>query len=283
METNVVSHSMAEGFAKCRKQFEIQHVKGLMPKQMPAGLRKGNSGHAFFEGFLTKIQRGATIREAQAEGMAKLMAYQHAAPELLPMLINWVEKEWPKYARRWKILEIEKTYHLKIRTEKALLYFPFTVDLLVKDLVTGKILLIDHKCLGDPYNENVMETLPQQAKYMGALRALGVPVDEAYYNIVRTRKLKEGYQNIFAKIPVTDQRIKTAMQEQIQIMQEIGNEPTYYRTANSMNCSFCSVASLCIAEQNDTDIDAIKDLHFTKNDYGYTAEELENGTAGRNL
>ena len=283
METNVVSHSMAEGFAKCRKQFEIQHVLGLMPKEMPGGLRKGNSGHAFFDGFLTAIKAGYSTAHAKSEGMAKLMAYKHAAMELLPMLINWVETEWPKYERRWEILEIERTYHLKINTGDNVLYFPFTVDLLVKDLVTGKILLIDHKCLYDPYGAKEMEMLPQQPKYMGALRALGIPVDDAYYNIVRTRKMKEGYENLFVKIPISNERIKSAMQEQIAITREIGNDPVYYRTANSMTCKSCIVFELCNAQQNKTDEETITELYFTKNDYGYTAEELENGTAGRNL
>lgn len=284
METNVVSHSMAEGFAKCRKQFEIQHVLGLMPKTMPSGLRKGNSGHAFFDGFLTEYKLTKDTAKAKAAGLNKLMAYKHVAMELVPMLISWVEKEWPKYERRWEILEIEKTYHLVIEIGDKKLYFPFTVDLLVRDLVTGKILLIDHKCLYDPYGEKEMEMLPQQPKYMGALRALGIPVDEAYYNIVRSRKMKEtGYESMMVRIPISNERIKSAMRDQIAIMREIGNDPVYYRTANSLTCKSCTVFELCKAQQNNEDTEAITDLHFEQNEYGYTVKELEDGTAGRNL
>lgn len=264
-EKKTISHSMADGFLQCKKKFEFAHVMNLQPKTRSDGLERGNTGHKFFEAFFRAIKEGKSTEEAQTEGVDFALKYEGFNSDSLPLVLEWVARIWPELD--WKILEVERTYRLKIGE----LTFPFTIDLLIES--KGFLYIVDHKFLYDFYDQEVIDILPQLPKYIGALRAMGVDVTAAKYNMVRTRAVKDPALR-FRMVPVepSNSRVKQAMKEQILVMKEMTEGFTPNRTPNSMNCGNCAFKTICAMQLNEERIDLVIDHKFERNTYGYDDE-----------
>lgn len=264
----IVSHSMAEALASCRRKAYYAHVLKLQSTKQSSGLTNGNNGHKFMDVFFTNIMNGKTTAESQTAAMTAYMGIKPTpSMEILNKCLKWVAQVWPRF-QHWKIVATEQTYWLQIGNK----WFPYTADLLIED--RGVLKIVDHKFLYDPYSKEVMELLPQIPKYIGAMRAMGTPVQEGLYNIIRTRKTDI---DEFLQVPIvpTTERIKNSMRDQIELSTEMieGFAPT--RTANKMNCDHCSFKDLCIADLNGEKTKVIIDHYYEPNTYGYSYADME--------
>lgn len=267
----VVSHSQAEAFQQCEMKFKYAHIDSLEPNDRSIALQRGTNGHAFFEHFFLAIKEGESSERAMQYGMTKMMQENPSiAPQNMALVAGWVNSVWPDL--NWKVISVEETFRLNIGEFQ----YPYTCDLIIQD-GQGDYYLVDHKFLGDPYPENVVKIQTQIPKYIAALRKKGIPVKGGIYNIIRTRKLTNMSPYMMVDVPVTDARVRNAMVEQVNTMQEIkavtspGGRPLV-RTANKMNCGHCSFIELCMADVNNEPTDVIKKHLFKENTYGYARE-----------
>ena len=274
-----ISHSQLDTYLQCGKKFYFAHEYedgGLEPDKHSRALTLGTIGHKLFEGFFSAKKDGVGDKAAMFNAMEFAQEYKGEDEyfDALRLVSNWIAAN-PETIARWEVIETEHTYFLPVGVadDGRPIEFPFTSDLIVRDRVNGKIFAVDHKFLTDFYKDELMALFPQLPKYVGALRALGLNVDDAYYNMVRTRNLKAPQPEDLYKLHrlnLTDARIVEAMKQQIEGMFEIANSPKKkLRTINKMNCGNCGFLELCIEEANQRPTRALIKHGYKKNSYGY--------------
>lgn len=274
-----ISHSMLESYLQCGKKYYFSHVRNIEPDRDSRPLILGTIGHKILEGFFTAIKDGVESKQDAIKFAIKFSeeyARDDVFPKALALVVKWVAQH-VGLIDRWEILVTEETRHLPIpglfNEAGEQIEFPFTIDLVVRDRVNGKVFIVDHKFLYDFYDEELISLLPQIPKYAGALRVQGIPVDDAYYNMIRTRPMKsDNPDDLYrlTRLNLTDTRIKEAMSQQIQGMEEIVKRPKLpLRTVNKMNCGNCSFKELCILEANGEPIEVAIKHGYRQNSYGY--------------
>lgn len=262
-----ISHSTGEAFLACEKKYELAHVENLAPKKMPAALALGIYGHKVMEVFFNEIKESGDSDKAQA--LALRHAYQDIEHfgKIGKELIHWFDSVWPTLG--WKILEVEKTYYLKLNEETE---YPFTVDLVIE--LNGQLLIVDHKFTADAYAEELLLVYPQLPKYIGAIRALGTPVVSAIYNIIRTRSMKDmDAKMVRQALRPNNARIQNSFKIHLNTIDKIKNHTGEFVRNVGYGCKFCSFVDLCGLEMNGEDSTALKATEFVPNTYGYAGED----------
>lgn len=256
-----VSHSEVDSWLLCRRKHYYGYYLGLTRTDRSAALGMGIVGHDILNELFQDL-----MEEPHLDKMAYLknqLGNRYVTGEIehenLPKLTRMIEAfvdEWPFDG--WKIMATEKEYVYKIDDG---LYFPFVVDLIMRD-PWGKYVVIDHKFTKDFYKPWNIDILPQIPKYIAALRAMGKPVDYGAYSIFRTGYAQKAESdNIYKLMPTlySDTRVKITEEEQIgaavdiqafkKLPQEEASEKAY-RIGNNLVCNSCSFKSICVAELN---------------------------------
>ena len=270
-----ISGSQVANYMECQKKFELAHIDKLMPANGNGkALVRGSTGHKIMEVWAKNHMKGVPTEESLSLAMAAGMEYNTGfAVEVFPMIAYWVKNVFPNLG--WKILEVEKTYYAKVGTAKdgRPLMFPFTIDLLVE--AEGKIVIVDHKFQADPFEDEMIELMPQLKKYIVALRSQKINVHHAIYNTFRTRTMKAGpaERNVMQKTVPSVAQLKSAMLPQIQMMHKIDqHEGEYLRVLNKNICTYCPFKKICLVETNGEDASLIKQFDYVTTDYGYDDE-----------
>lgn len=273
-----VSHSTAEAFEACEYRYYLAHVENIAPKQMPHQLALGVYGHGVFQKFFEVIKETQTevdgVFTPGDSQLAQAVALRHAYQDIEHFgkigreLIHWFDSVWPTLG--WKIIEVEKTFYLRLTED---IEFPWTVDLIVE--LNGQLILVDHKFTADAYPDEVLLVYSQLPKYIGGLRAKGIPVKSAIYNIVRTRSMKDLDAKLVRQVlrPNND-RIKNSFKNHLATIDKIRNHTGEFTKNTGYGCKFCSFVDICGLEMNGEDATALKANDFVPNTYGYAGEEL---------
>lgn len=290
----VISHSEVESYLLCeQRHFYAFASGGYEPKTFSDSLYRGIVSHRALETYYKAIQANDTIlsaaeqgldiiRQAGAEPNAKFEILTHLATVTLPKYFLEVAPAWD---RGYKVMAVEQTYKLDIPVEDdTTIVFAFTPDLILQDAL-GRNWVVDHKNLYDFMTMDTIDLQPQLPKYIGALRALGMPVHGGLYNTLRTRKIKsDAIEDNFKRqefIP-SNERIKNAIKQQVMLMQRIGKfkagpvgewRDSVTRVQNKMICNSCSFKAPCVTEINGGDISLMMQVDFQKNSYGYREDD----------
>lgn len=267
-----VSHSTADAYNACEKRYEYAHLQKLQTKQTPHQLARGTYGHKVLEVFFTAIKNGESHANAGALALSTAISLDAVMySEIGAQLFHFINVKYPTLG--WEPVEIEKTFYLPTGEDSE---FPFTVDLIAK-LPDGRLWAIDHKFSADPYDDELMEVLPQLPKYIGSLRALtkmgkeNLPVYGGMYNFIRTRKMKDLDGQLVVKplAGLSTTRIQNSMRAQLQTTHRIStHEGPYLRTFNN-NCKYCPFLDLCRMEMNGEDTTDLISVMYEANSYGY--------------
>lgn len=287
-----VSHSRVESFLKCRRKDYYGYELGLTRKDTSPALMYGTASHSVLEAFYRELvglpavdvfngieddenwDRAHTAAMAQLEKL-ELEGYEdpHNRVPLRDLIGVYLENE-PFYQYGYEILAVEKAFNLKISDE---LSYTFVIDLIVRDR-QGRIAVVDHKNVYDFISEEATRLLPQIPKYIGALRALGLPADYGIYNQLRTRKIKAPRLDQQLKVlPVhpTDERIVRTFEEQILVAEEIHERAQLpmeekdhlaLRVANDKICGFCDFRTICAEQLEGGDWEHVRDAFYRQRD-----------------
>ena len=200
------------------------------------------------------------------------------------ILPNYFKMAAPLFDKGYRVQAMEKTFRLEIPLEKRRLIYPFTPDLILAD-PAGDNYIVDHKFIYNFYTDDEINLLPQVPKYIGALRALGLPVKGGMYNMLRWRAVKDqGLDANFRRVPFvpSNARIRQAFTQQVKIMNKIADykegkladwKSNVTRTQNSMICKSCSFKPLCIVEINGGDGILMRKVEYNPNSYGYSEDD----------
>lgn len=288
--SNLISQSEVDAFLTCRRRHYYAHIEKIKPKKFSEALTRGTIGHEILEAYYRHLkdhqgdfdgaEKAARKKMDEFVDIDNLKIIQ----ELAVLLNPWFP--WAKQTQQdWIVLEVEEEKRLPVPGTD--LTFPFKMDLLIQDRKTGRIFMVDHKFVRDFYHDDLISVLPQMAKYIGALRRLGVQVHDGMYQMIRTRPLKDKpitdkmrLQPMNLKDSKVDHYIREQFSAMIQIQQattavpqDVWRDKYALRSANQFNCRNCPFLDLCGLDL----INGNRDLHiatfYEPNDYGY--EDLD--------
>ena len=301
-EPIVISHSEVESYLLCNAKHYYAFIEstygpnaGLEPKTFSNSLYRGIVGHEALGAFFNAIKDGATINEA-AEVSYSLLRNKIRSDEVLnnPNYMNILSdlsgRILPRFyanevvkllSQGWTVVHAEETFRLRMNFEEGTYVYPFTPDAILRDRA-GNLWVWDHKFVYNFYSEAEIKLLPQLPKYIGALRALGLPIKGGYYNMLRWREVKDESAHVaHSKVTPNDTRVQNSFLQQYRLMELLGGikqrpDPgpaEIDHTLNGMICRSCSFKTLCAADLSGVDTKLMKRVEFRKNTYGYTADE----------
>lgn len=299
-----VSHSEVEAYLRCERNHFYGYGLEIQRIQTSDSLAKGILGHAVMEHYFNlQMQWQAdgswsyTTEELSEDGSEWLVVTRDRSGEAYDLTVAWLTAQDSEFVFEimeafawfftgqqfinWTIQAVEHEFVLTVSEDYEL---PLVVDMIAVDPF-GKTWVIDHKFMYDFINDKDAALMPQLAKYVGALRALGFKIDRAGYSQMRTRKLKTPtvdtmYQ--FREEPLTDQRVSRTFIEQVVAStriqarkQAVIDNPeeglanwSYeaLRVGNKMVCNSCSFREVCVSELSDTpgETQAVLDLGYQK-------------------
>lgn len=192
-----VSHSRVEGYLMCRRkdwygyQFPTDEGRGIRRKDDSFSLSLGTAIHRIAAVYYTAFMEGGGKFDADASAWDEFNDIINEGFEdrggnyasLEEVVGRFLDNE--EISDRFEILGVEMEFNLPSDEGD----FPFVVDLLVRDLKTGLIYVVDHKTAYHLYDSEQTDLMPQIPKYVGALRALGYKVAGGFYQVIRTQKI----------------------------------------------------------------------------------------------
>lgn len=196
-----VSHSRVEGFLSCERRDFYSYTLGLKRRKDDVTLRLGTAGHACLAALYSTILAAGSTRSKQraawGRGVKALWAkydelvaagWKDEDPSRWPLktaLENYLANERIVLAG-WRVLAVEKEFHVRFDDEGNTILF--VVDL-IAETAQKRQAVIDHKFVWDFTTDRQAELMGQLPKYVGMLRFLGYHAAEAYYSMIRTRKI----------------------------------------------------------------------------------------------
>lgn len=283
-----VSHSEVESYLLCRRKHWYGYGMSLQPKVTASALTMGTAGHCVLEEFYAYLlSQGGTNAEQLAafeDGLIVAEAvYQKLVNEgyeddpkkalLHDTLFTWYFPNEPMVKQGWTVLSVEDEFVLEydnVSNPDDPKQYPFKIDVVMRD-PNGKVVVVDHKFVGEFTSYEDSELQPQIPKYIGALRALNHQIHYGAYNQLRTRKIvgtkSKAHPNgigptldqalLFMPIKPSGTRVAQVFNEQIAVADEIQYRKTLpldtqnalsFRVANKMVCRMCNFKDLCTAE-----------------------------------
>lgn len=282
-----MSHSEVDSFNSCeRKHFYAFADGGLQSKSLSDALTRGIIGHKVLEIFFKNLKAGSSY-DVAAKAAKDWITLESIKPNAnlamiadVMRLVDVFLDYWRSRILSWNIVHVEDEFWLNVSDR---IRFPFKPDLIIKE--EGILTVVDYKFVYDFYNDATVNILGQIPKYVGALRAIGIPIKKGLYAQLRHRKMKDmSAPNIMRmdQVPLGNIRVMRTFKEQIATTERIAayKELTLeewsdraIRVANNMVCKSCSFRDLCIAELNGSDGKLMRRVDFESNTYGYHEAE----------
>lgn len=288
-DTRVISNTEVDTFLRCQRKHYYQFLLERVPKSMGRSLTTGIIGHEVLAEYYNGIRMGLPKDEAFIQAMKILTQYigntDIAIISKVQILVSrYVEQD--TIPDTCEILAVEEDYYIPF--ENMPFAYGMRLDLMVKSNVgasAGTIRLIDHKFVYDFYSQDDIALGGQIPKYIGTLRYNGLPVHSGAINQFRTRfeahlVPKKLDTDLFRRdpSPVTPQRIRSALTQQIQTAERIIErrnmtpqlqESEATPVLNKMTCKSCPFTAVCIAEQNGEDVSLMLKQDYVSSTYGY--------------
>jgi CRISPR/Cas system-associated exonuclease Cas4 (RecB family) len=293
--TRLISGSEVGTWQICEMKWWFQFRLGVQPKRLSDGLFRGTLGHEMLSTFYATLKEGGSIKEASYE-MNKAIArevmksnemilsgfvnpiyeaerfvlIQEVATILKAYVEYYAESDYEKY----DIVEVE---HMHVSGN----FFAMRLDLLLREVVTGDLVLMDHKFLRDFYIEKQLKMNSQLPRYMRVV--IGdkeEPIKHAFINALRTRKVQDQYQFERALIPYREKVADKRASDQEKIadkirahyhMTQTESRRTVIRTLNDSTCKMCAFTEACLYDLEGKE-NAFREsirFGFERSTYGY--------------
>ena len=289
-EPRKISNSEVSTWLVCERQYYYQFDLNLEPIRHSEALNRGLLGHEILACYYKELQRGRTHEEAMHTAREFLKSFISGNVYDLPVVLevdNILQSYWA-YRQgdpNWRILHVEEQFNVFFTQEFE---FSMRLDLLVQDLTTGEVILVDHKFVYDFWTQDDLALNPQLPKYIGALRVNGFKVDRALLNQLRYRKLKEPTpERLFVResYSPSNQKVVNIVRDQITASEEImawralpleerGKKAKHI--LNKVVCKNCPAKLLCQQELDGAPLDYLIQTEYKSRTYGYN----EPSTAG---
>lgn len=285
----VVSGSQLDCFSRCQREHYYGYDLGLTPlREQKRARRLGTAGHVLLAPYYRALASGAGHAEAvdAALGAAswQLEIEMGLPGDVVEEARNLVQLYWAAFNDdpSWmQVLAVEQQYRVQLGAD---MQYAMQIDLLIRDTRDNTVQLWDHRFLLDFYPEDVLVLEPQMPRYVAALRALGIQVDRAVRNMIRTRRLKGSAPELRlrrAEVPIDPARLAVAARERDQRMIAMSSwlrlpvetrERLALRTF-TRGCTWCDFRAPCAVSADGGDENAVLAADYEPNtSYGYKEE-----------
>jgi len=282
-QSRKISNSEVSTWLVCKRQYYYGFDLALEPIKFNESLSRGLLGHEVLACYYKELQRGRNHETAMATARKFLGEFMGRNVYDLPIILE-VDKILQGYwAYRqgdpnWRILHVEEQFDVFLTQEFE---FSMRLDLLVQDITTGEVILVDHKFVYDFWTQDDLALNPQLPKYIGALRVNGYKVDRAILNQLRYRNLKEPTpERLFVREPYapSNQKVVNVVRDQISASQEIvawkelpleERGKKAMRILNKVVCRGCPAKVLCQQELDGAPLDYLIKTEYKQRTYGY--------------
>lgn len=278
-----ISNSEVSTWLTCQQRYHYEFDLGLQPISTTEALSRGILGHEVLAVYYSGIQAGHshdTCVEAARMHLGKFMGGgSHYDIAIVLELDKILSNYWPVAKHLpWEILHVEEQFNVWLTQEFE---FSMRLDLLIRDLSDGKIKVVDHKFVYDFWTMDKIKLSGQLPKYVGALRANNIKVDDAILNQIRYRKIKDPRPDqLLQQTPVSpsNARIVNNVRQQVIASQQIMEWKQLplelrgkraLRVLNPMVCNGCPVKGLCMEELDGAPIEYLIASEYKKREYGY--------------
>lgn len=211
----VLTNSLRNLYTSCPRRFFYGAVENLVPIVTPRALQIGTLVHVALADFYgapiggqTPDPEGAVIGQIQEfekelgrladedEAQRALEEARSNADLALDLFRSYVET-WGK-DESWQVLGVERKIEMRLKTPKGTpshWRYRGTLDLIVRDLVDGRVKVVDHKTAGHSSKERFTEELmmdPQSPGYIMLLdsepswKEVG-PIGDFIFNVLRKK------------------------------------------------------------------------------------------------
>lgn len=301
-ETRLISGSEVKSFQSCEKKWWYEYYLKVIPKKLSDGLFKGIAGHDALSAYYRAIMNGKSLDEARmlmnlriSEEYAKntmLMMEGLVHPRIMAERVKLIAKisqildaYLDEYAEQdfvnYEVVEVE---HMHVSDN----FMAMRLDLLLRLRATGKLVLMDHKFVGEFYGEAQLIANSQLPLYMRVV--IGGREEEVSHGILnevktRTAKGDDGepeyeferaiidYDADVAESLANDQAKVT---ERIRDKYRIGglkeSRDACVRSLSDYTCKFCWAKTACLVydlKGDEVGMKAVINAECEENTYGY--------------
>lgn len=286
-----VSGSTIDAHVRCLRKYHYAHDLGLERAVTSESIALGRAGHALLMPYYRALYAGADHPQAMAmaEAAAQYEDLELEAdsrnPPPVDHALELVRLYWAVHAsdaQRYEVLEVEAEH----RVDMGGWVYGWRTDLLVRERDTGRLVILDHRFLGKPYDTSLLVIDPQLPRYALAHGMIGQPVTEAWRNMVITHKgwyKAEPLRRIRREpVDVSPARLERARVELLlgaqrvlawrQLPLEVRRQ-TAVRSWDALSCQYCPFRKPCAAEAAGRDPTEILETEFQRSTYGYSDGE----------
>ena len=196
----MVTYSELDAYRQCPLKHKWSYKDRWVPNQPGAALVRGSLWHLVLECHYTWIQRFPNDPKVNTEFLREWMNQHLLHDESGNQSENQVLIEW-MYAGYlenygldpdWSLVQIEQSGQVPLPAPEGGRKFDlrFKNDLLIRNLKTGQLWLVDHKSARDFTRQTEIDIDDQFGLYTWALRKMGYPVVGTIRSDARTQRNK---------------------------------------------------------------------------------------------
>jgi hypothetical protein len=197
----VISYSELDTFKQCPHKHQLGYrERWTQPKDETTAAGRGTLWHKILDSHYTALKLGENPRHAVEE---RIMDFRRVGkdPDVIDLLM-WM---YEGYVERWGLDDEWEVLVVEYKTIVPLKYpngrlsrfdLKMVIDLVVRNRLTGKVWLIDHKSHANLPKQRELELDDQFGLYTWGLRELGHNVFGAIYNTARTTRNKGDYPDV---------------------------------------------------------------------------------------
>jgi hypothetical protein len=299
-ETRLISGSEVKAFQECQMQWWFKFRLGIAPKKLSDALFIGTVGHIALSDMYTEFALGGSVEAAVNKMRLRLskemeknnhhMTTGFINPMiasgrmgLITQVMNLLEEYIEYYAKsdseKFEVVEVE---HMHVSGKFSVM----RLDLLMRNLETGKLELWDHKFVSSFYTEKLLRVNSQLPLYMKVV--IGSREEEVAYGVLNQLKKKQTKEEIEKglsrfrrdEVPYKEIAVKKRTEDQQKVTDQI--RPFYgmklmeakdkvVRTLNDNTCKFCLFYDPCMTDLDGktSEMRALVSANFERSTYGY--------------
>ncbi|WP_026487666.1 PD-(D/E)XK nuclease family protein [Caldanaerobius polysaccharolyticus] len=263
-------------YQTCPRMYRYQYVEHLVPKVTSPKLFLGRAGHAALAAYYSGKDALAAYEADINQQLAQIEPY--ASPEEWDEFQSQAELgrklieayvPWARANDTFRVLAVEQSFVVPIWGEKRRIsnaYYVGTFDGIAEDIY-GNIWLMEHKFYKSVVSETVLRLDSQAGYYLMAASQLypDRKVVGVIYTIIRKVDPVRARGGIIHRTRVlrNQHEIEGLRYRLYRIYRQIKTDKLFI-PAPGFHCGWkCPYRELCVAEEDGSDVEGIKDMLFT--------------------
>jgi PD-(D/E)XK nuclease superfamily protein len=301
-DTRLISGSEVKAYQNCQKKWWYEYRLGVIPKKLSDGLFKGIVGHDALSGYYRALMDGKSLDDARMlmnmrisdeyakntrlmmEGLVhpKTMADRTKLISAIARILdNYVTEHGVRDHETYEVVEVE---HMHVSDN----FMAMRLDLLLRLRSNGKLVLMDHKFVGEFYGDAQLQANSQLPLYMRIV--IGGREEELSHGIlneIKTVKSRSGSgemefgferaiieynETVAKKLANSQARVTDEIRDKYRIEDLDESREACNFSTSDYTCKFCWAKTACLIydlKGDQAGMRAVINAECEENTYGY--------------